>query len=96
MSVAGGNCVVERRGGEQPEANCQSVIKKHDELVSVNCTEEPNAYFSVIEGKLRWQFRDHLRQGNRRFPRSDQSQCADFAEFLLRLLQVIRNLAAAI
>jgi hypothetical protein len=25
MSVAGGNCVVERRGGEQPEANCQSI-----------------------------------------------------------------------
>ena len=23
--MAGGNCVVERRGGEQPEANCQSV-----------------------------------------------------------------------
>jgi hypothetical protein len=25
LSVAGGNCVVERRCGEQPEANCQSV-----------------------------------------------------------------------
>ena len=25
MSVAGGNCVVERRGGEQPEANCRSI-----------------------------------------------------------------------
>ena len=25
LSVAGGNCVVERRGGEQPEANCQSI-----------------------------------------------------------------------
>jgi len=25
LSVAGGNCVVERRGGEQPEANYQSI-----------------------------------------------------------------------
>ena len=25
LSVARGNCVVERRGGEQPEANCQSI-----------------------------------------------------------------------
>jgi hypothetical protein len=25
LSVAGGYCVVERRGGEQPEANCQSI-----------------------------------------------------------------------
>jgi len=26
LSVAGGNCVAEnRRGGEQPEANCQSI-----------------------------------------------------------------------
>ena len=28
LSVAEGNCVVERRGGEQPEANDQSIIKK--------------------------------------------------------------------
>jgi hypothetical protein len=28
MSVAEGNCVAERRGGEQPEANNQSIIKK--------------------------------------------------------------------
>jgi hypothetical protein len=28
LSVAEGNCVVERRGGEQPEANNQSIIKK--------------------------------------------------------------------
>ncbi len=28
MSVAGGNCVVERRGGEQPEANYQSINTK--------------------------------------------------------------------
>ena len=28
MSVAEGNCVVERRGREQPEANDQSIIKK--------------------------------------------------------------------
>ena len=28
MSVAEGNCVAERRGGEQPEANDQSIIKK--------------------------------------------------------------------
>ena len=27
MSVAEGNCVVERRGGEQPEANDQSINK---------------------------------------------------------------------
>jgi len=27
LSVAEGNCVAERRGGEQPEANYQSVIK---------------------------------------------------------------------
>ena len=27
LSVAEGNCVVERRGGEQPEANDQSIIK---------------------------------------------------------------------
>src|SRR5258708_19904787 len=25
LSVVEGNCVVERRGGEQPEANCQSI-----------------------------------------------------------------------
>jgi len=25
LSAAGGNCVVERRGGEQPEVNCQSI-----------------------------------------------------------------------
>jgi hypothetical protein len=28
LSVAEGNCVVERRGGKQPEANNQSIIKK--------------------------------------------------------------------
>jgi len=28
LSVAEGNCVVERRGGEQPEANNQSIRKK--------------------------------------------------------------------
>jgi hypothetical protein len=28
LSVAEGNCVVERRGGGQPEANNQSIIKK--------------------------------------------------------------------
>ena len=28
LSVAEGNCVVERRGREQPEANDQSIIKK--------------------------------------------------------------------
>ena len=28
LSVAEGNCVAERRGGEQPEANDQSIIKK--------------------------------------------------------------------
>ena len=28
LSVAEGNCVVERRGGEQPDANDQSIIKK--------------------------------------------------------------------
>ena len=28
MSVAEGNCVAERRGGEQPEANNQSIINK--------------------------------------------------------------------
>jgi hypothetical protein len=28
LSVAEGNCVVERRGGRQPEANNQSIIKK--------------------------------------------------------------------
>jgi hypothetical protein len=28
LSVAEGNCVVERRGGEQPEANDQSIINK--------------------------------------------------------------------
>jgi hypothetical protein len=28
LSVAEGNCVAERRGGEQPEANNQSIIKK--------------------------------------------------------------------
>ena len=28
LSVAEGNCVVERRGGEQPESNDQSIIKK--------------------------------------------------------------------
>jgi hypothetical protein len=27
LSVAEGNCVVERRGGEQPEVNDQSIIK---------------------------------------------------------------------
>jgi hypothetical protein len=27
LSVAEGNCVAERRGGEQPEANDQSIIK---------------------------------------------------------------------
>ena len=28
LSVAEGNCVAERRGGEQPEANNQSIINK--------------------------------------------------------------------
>src|SRR5437773_8558521 len=28
LSVAEGNCVAERRGGKQPEANDQSIIKK--------------------------------------------------------------------
>jgi hypothetical protein len=28
LSVVEGNCVVERRGGKQPEANNQSIIKK--------------------------------------------------------------------
>ena len=28
LSVAEGNCVAERRGGEQPEANDQSIINK--------------------------------------------------------------------
>ena len=28
LSVAEGNCVAQRRGGEQPEANDQSIIKK--------------------------------------------------------------------
>src|SRR5215831_3874687 len=28
LSVAEGNCVAERRGGKQPEANNQSIIKK--------------------------------------------------------------------
>ena len=28
LSVAEGNCVAERRGGDQPEANDQSIIKK--------------------------------------------------------------------
>ena len=28
MSVAEGNCVAKRRGGEQPEANDQSIINK--------------------------------------------------------------------
>src|SRR5712675_1706069 len=27
LSVVEGNCVVERRGGEQPETNCQSINK---------------------------------------------------------------------
>ena len=34
LSVAEGNCVVERRGGEQPEAKDQSINKDKDELDS--------------------------------------------------------------
>jgi hypothetical protein len=40
MSEAEGNCVVERRGGGQPEANNQSIINKNDELDTARCIGE--------------------------------------------------------
>ena len=40
----------------------------------------------------RWRhFRNGPRQGNRRFPRSNQPQSADFADFPLCLLQILRS-----
>src|SRR5208282_1258970 len=62
LSVAEGNCVAERRGGEQPEANNQSIIKKMMNSI------RPDALASLLgkgeaqngsrPGKGQWQFRD--------------------------------------
>ena len=41
LSVAEGNCVVERRGGGQPEANNQSIKQENDELDTARCIDEP-------------------------------------------------------
>ena len=43
LSVAEGNCVVERRGGEQPEAKDQSIIKTMMNSI------RPDALASLLE-----------------------------------------------
>jgi hypothetical protein len=59
LSIVEGNCVVERRGGKQPEANCQSINK-----TMVN-TIRPDALASLL-GKGEAQNRKPTceRQGN--------------------------------
>ena len=44
LSVAEGNCVAERRGGEQPEANDQSIINKMMNSI------RPDALASLLTG----------------------------------------------
>jgi hypothetical protein len=47
LSVAEGNCVAERRGGEQPEANDQSIIKRGGgALTEISFTTGPLGWFS--------------------------------------------------
>jgi hypothetical protein len=41
LSVAEGNCVVERRGGEQPEAKDQSINKTMLNSIRPRCIGEP-------------------------------------------------------
>src|SRR5260221_10479147 len=62
LSVVEGNCVVERRGGEQPEGNCQSINK-----TMVN-TIRPEALASLL-GKGEVQNRKPTREGARRLRR---------------------------
>src|SRR5260370_38158987 len=59
LSVVEGNCVVERRGGEQPETNCQSINK------TMLNTIRPDALASLL-GKVEPQNRKPTceRQGN--------------------------------
>jgi hypothetical protein len=59
LSVDEGNCVVERRGGEQPEANCQSINK------TMLNTIRPDALASLL-GKGEAQNRKPTREGARR------------------------------
>src|SRR6266481_1167506 len=59
LSVVEGNCVVERRGGEQPEANCQSINK------TMLNTIRPDALASLL-GKGEAQNRKPTREGARR------------------------------
>ena len=56
LSVAEGNCVAERRGGEQPEANNQSIIKKMMNSI------RPDALVSLL-GKGEAQKRKAAREG---------------------------------
>src|ERR1700745_440865 len=56
LSVVEGNCVVERRGGEQPETNCQSINK------TMLNTIRPDALASLL-GKGEAQNRKPTREG---------------------------------
>ena len=54
LSVAEGNCVAERRGGEQPEANDQSVIKTMMNSIRPRCSL--GLFGHVISESTRHQF----------------------------------------
>jgi len=62
LSVVEGNCVVERRGGEQPETNCQSINK------TMLNTIRPDALASLL-GKGEAQNRKPTREGARQLRR---------------------------
>jgi hypothetical protein len=59
MSVAGGNCVVERRGGEQPEANYQSINTK-----MLNSIQLYSSASQWIHGEARNRMPTRQGQGN--------------------------------
>ena len=59
LSVVEGNCVVERRGGEQPETNCQSINK------TMMNTIRPDALASLLgKGEAQNRKPSCERQGN--------------------------------
>jgi hypothetical protein len=62
LSVAEGNCVVERRGGKQPEANDQSIIKEMMNSIRPNALAsllgKGEAQNGSLPGKGRGQLRD--------------------------------------
>jgi hypothetical protein len=59
VSVAGGNCVVERRGGEQPEANSQSINTK-----MLNSIRPDSSASLLAYGEARYRMPTRIGQGN--------------------------------